>query len=251
MFALPYATSALFSNREATVEVCVENLDRFDEKFPNSRAALKRLFNDRALIREADFGRCSPSVLRFIEEPQIKADYTYIGDADILVLEDVLPLHRANMATTGLPYSNIVRPNTRKMTGLHFTRSDAYYPVVIPDVDLHNTNDEDLLYMMVVEKSHILPPEGANFRPLHGYHLSLRRLPTAHLGWGVLGSMTAAFNKLRASDEWLNMLPRFHPFYHVCLLMLSTAVQAVDPVNFVPYTDDLPIRHLKRFGADV
>ena len=114
--------------------------------------------------------------------------YTYIGDIDILCLESVSEQHLRRMRDTGLPYSNVLRPGKQALSGLHFTRSEAFYPQRLPeDADLRR--DERLLYQLVVSRGWDLPDPNHRWRPVHGYHMSLNRAPLfkpgVGIGWGV------------------------------------------------------------------
>jgi len=115
-----------------------------------------------------------------------KYDYIYIGDVDILICredESLLEQHLNHCIKTKLPYSNSVRPNSKRLSGLHFIKKHEYYSKMDGIVQKHrgklknreliNAKNEETLYKMVVESGFSLP-EGW-FRPHHGLHLGIWR----------------------------------------------------------------------------
>ena len=68
-----------------------------------------------------------PNSIRFISQPTIKNKYVYITDIDIFIFVDNFYLKLIDdMNKRKSPYSNVVRPNTTRLTGLHFIEYDAY-----------------------------------------------------------------------------------------------------------------------------
>jgi hypothetical protein len=198
-FAPLYAFSALSHVKDSLVELGVEDTRGFRSRHGPAAAHVAACFGQqRMLVRSvpwAPYGRpVLPNTVRFLIEPKLRARYVYIGDIDIIILErKLLSMHLTHMKTTGLPYSNSVRPKTDRMSGLHFSEFAAYYPV--PDVsefDLRRMNDERVLYEIVRRKG--LPPQDrAWYRPIHGIHISPNRQPERYVdkrgniipGWGI------------------------------------------------------------------
>lgn len=177
MFVLPYALGGLIHNDDARVEVCLEDPGAFESTNREAIGTLEAgVGADRFLVRgiEAAEG-VSPNSVRFLETPRVATDFTYIGDIDVLILEAVSPLHRKRMAELDLPYSNVLRDGKQALSGLHWTRTDAYYPVRVPQ-GINLNRDEELLYHLVKGRGLRLPPPGLS-RPMHGYHLSPNRAP--------------------------------------------------------------------------
>ena len=267
LFVLPYAASVLIHNDDARVEVCVEDADEFADANAEALAALDRgfgkarcLFRDMAWMQQAGASvpagaKVSPNSLRFLEVPVVATEYTYISDVDMLILESVSDKHLRRMAHTGLPYSNVLRPGgakERALSGLHFTRSDAYYPVRLPPVaDLQR--DEQLLYQIIVDRGLALPTPTDRWRPVHGYHLSLSRAPLLPPGWNVDGGLQRpiwhplrwrravwrarsgrsmfnvrqrfrAYRRLHQNDTWKRLLPYFDERYMRLLGLLDLAL---------------------------
>ena len=128
-FVVPYIASILTHNPNAVAEVGVIDAEAYLARYRRAMKFLaKRFPRERWKVRTADFGRSSPNAVRFLEQPTLESDYVYIGDIDILVLEEIAPFHMAEMAATGLPYSNMRRRREGLLTGLHFSRWDAMYP---------------------------------------------------------------------------------------------------------------------------
>lgn len=227
MFVLPYIVSALTHNDDARVEVCLEDPGRFEEENSDAIAILREAFGERFLLRSGSFN-VPANTVRFVEEPQVLTEYTYIGDIDILILEPITQQHVDNMVDIGLPYSNRTRSKGNYLTGLHFTRSDAYYPVKLPrDYQKFKTLDEQLLYRIIEHRGNGLPGEDATFRPVHGFHLSLRRLPAPRSGpgWGIGNKKhLRAYMGMSKSPLWKELLLCFDVNYRFLIMALEISL---------------------------
>lgn len=263
MFVLPYITSVLVHNDDARVEICLEDADEFVAENAEALAIMGAgLGEGRFHLRNSTWldvtgvpgNKAPPNSVRFLETPVEATQYTYIGDIDILVLESVTDKHLRRMAYTGRPYSNVLRagsPAGRALSGLHFTRSDVYYPVRLPgEPDLQR--DEHLLYQLVAGRGLELPAPGDGWRPVHGYHLSLGRGPLSPLGWGLASRQRPiwhpwrwrravaralsgrsvfngqqrfrAYRRLQANEVWRGVLPHFDERYMPLLAILELAL---------------------------
>lgn len=201
---IPYIYFALKTNNDVAVEVCVDDIVLFRLSQGAGIDALKRIFPDKKfLIRQVRFsGKSIPNTIRFVEKPDLSADYIYIGDVDILLLDDdITNQHLANMERTGLPYSNIRRKGTDRLTGLHFSKFEYYYPIPeISDLDLARMNDEAVLLQLVSRKKLPLPSQELEFRPVHGIHASPNRQAQSIAGsphWGATVHFLSIFQSLR------------------------------------------------------
>jgi hypothetical protein len=137
-FAPLFAASCLISNPEATVEILLEDVDRFmREHYRAMQPVLDGALPGRILLGEAPFrgpdGRdIVPNSVRFLTAPRLRSDYVYISDIDMITLDpDIFWKHYRHMLATRLPFSNLVSGGGQRLSGLHFTRYDAFYP--IPD----------------------------------------------------------------------------------------------------------------------
>jgi hypothetical protein len=234
-FVLPYLCSALTFNRDARAEVYVEPSSEFKTVNAGALRILRRHFGKRFVIRHAIFEGRIPHVVRFLEEPEEKTEFTYIGDVDILLLEPISEVHIEHMARTGLPYSNILRPGSDppRLSGLHFTRTDAFYPLKIPSyLDAKRDGDEATLAHLVCAKGLRLPDPADTFRPVHGFHFSLNRMPTARIGWGLQEKWIEPYQSLRNSAPWSALRPLFDRRYLLLLALAESVLHSRWPDQF-------------------
>lgn len=225
-FVLPYIASILAHNRDAIVEIVLECPDQFESANSDALEILNKRYPNRFVFRSGDFVGCSPNSVRFLETPTHRAENVYIGDIDILVLGHVAPRHFARMHETGLPYSNILRKNGRALSGLHFSRYDAHYPLPeIVDSKLKYL-DEALLYQQVLAKGHPLPVDDGWQRSIHGFHMSLSRSPFGKPGWGLASEFFPAYKALRRSSLWQELTPLFDQRYQRLLYLLDSVLVA-------------------------
>ena len=113
MYVLPFVHFALRNNPGAHVEIFLEDSDAFHADCAAGIALLHAFHPGRFTLRQSQVARDAPATvpgaIRFLEEPLNPSTYVYVGDIDILVFEDVLPIHLALMREHGLPFSNIIR----------------------------------------------------------------------------------------------------------------------------------------------
>lgn len=146
--------------------------------------------------------RFTLGALRFLIFDEIieSFPYTYVGDVDILIAKENVPLveqHKKHCDFLKLPYSNIIRRHSdKRLTGLHFIKSPDYYNQVRPYTEKYLAllktgnagfrRDDEILYAMCSDAG-ILPavesesntindytysPLTYDFRPHHGLHLN-------------------------------------------------------------------------------
>ena len=146
------------------------------ERFPNSKINIKyNFFSTNGSYGIVNQQQCLLGTVRFLTEPEIKDKYTYICDIDIVCLvKNFYKYHIDNMNRLQLPYSNMVRSNSTRLTGMHFTESDSYYP--IPNLDDINLlkNDEEVLHDIVKKRGININYE-TTYRPIFGVHFSFNR----------------------------------------------------------------------------
>lgn len=194
-FAPLFIASSLWSVPSALAEVGVENRARFIKDHARALAVLEQHLPGRFAISEVGFDRSKmiPNTVRFVTPPTLKAEYVYISDIDIIMLDQAFPAeHLKFMASHGLPYANSMRDRDMRMTGLHFTRHDAYYPIPELEPEILRINDEQVLAELVTRRGHSLHFTPW-FRPVPGIHVSPNRAPQGERlsdgrrvpGWGI------------------------------------------------------------------
>jgi len=225
-FILPYVASCLEFNPGAYVEVGVEDAERFRGENYQAFELLYVRYGASMDVTNANFSRGAPHSARFLNESVTQRKFTYIGDIDILILEEIAPKHIENMQALNLPYSNILRRNRKALSGLHFTKTDAFYPIQLSDHGLINL-DEQMLYQMVKDKGLGLPDETSSFRPLHGFHMSLNRRPYCSQGlfWGLDGNAVKPYLKFTQSDFWKEIFNYFDPSYKALFIALDFVLE--------------------------
>lgn len=209
-----YVYFASLSNPGATFEFVVDDVAECERIYRRALAFLREEMGVEIHLSEP--GPDAPRVAidntyRFVLEPQCKADFVYIGDVDIMIVEDVWEKHKT-IFEKGLPYSNIVRPNSIRLSGLHFTRYDALYPLPrFDDILEQHENDEEVLYQIVKRQGHLArQPEidavGIG-RPQHGIHMSLNRIPfsdaVAKLQWGIGWDVVQKYQQIMSREDFL------------------------------------------------
>lgn len=179
-FAIIYPIFALAFNDNSLVEIGVEDYDYFYSIYKDIIEYYKKKYNDKIFFHNVKFyDKIMPNSIRFISKPYYKTKYVYIGDVDILILENILNFHINNIKNNKLDFSNHRRINTNNLTGLHFIEYDKMYPISIPkNIDIYKVSDEELLYHMMVNKGYKITDITDTNHPIHGYHVSyFSRLP--------------------------------------------------------------------------
>lgn len=216
-----FALSHLFNNNDAVVEIGIE--DDLEEKTIKCVEIINQHYDNRLFIRKIPFNKypgLAIGAVRFINQPEHISKYVYITDIDIICLDkEIADIHAKQMMKTGLPYCNMVRIGTRKLTGLHFSKWDSIYP--LPDIDKliadgHRRDesrilcDEILLHEIVANKCEI--NYSLKYRPVHGIHISQQRqpLPTESVpGWEIELDKMEAWTALKASNIFRECYPSF------------------------------------------
>lgn len=220
-----FCAALLWSNENIDIEIGVSNksLTENEEKaltflrkeYPNSKILIKyNMFDvdyNKPNIVQATYNQKEMMIntVRFVSEPIIKDTYTYISDIDIINFDkNFYDIHIKNMNENNTFYSNVVRPNSFRMTGLHFVKTAEYYPVNINDIEL-NKLDEQVLYDIMNKTKYIC--NSLCIRPVHGIHMSPSRNDPAGidgLGWGAR-RYKDEWNKFKESKIYKNILFSF------------------------------------------
>jgi len=240
-FNIPFIYFALRNNPDSEVEIITEDLAYFLKNNQESFDFLNQLYPNKFIVREPSTKlKAIPGTIRFIEEPILKADYLYIGDIDLFILEDVRKKHLKLIQENNIPFSNIIRKESLKteyprLTGLHFCRFKDYYPLPnVSDLDLLKLNDEHVLYLIMKRKG-IMVSDTFQNRPICGVHASLNRDPTGRTS----GSFYHIFEfgpKLSwishdYKDIWLNQIKensflKLQSLYNIDLKSIFLTIEA-------------------------
>jgi hypothetical protein len=226
-----FILSNLFFNRNAFVEICT-----FKDSIPSiedSLNCLNKTYPNEFLVREIDNIILPPKTqtnsIRFILEPTIKMDYVYISDIDIIVLEsNILEKHLKIMDENNIPYSNIIRNGSTRLTGLHFTPWDNYYPIKSFN-HLHEylKHDELFLFHLMLDRFPNLKNE-STIRPVHGIHASPNRNPIDDkINWGMYEHRKNSWIQLKSSEQ-------FKEIYHTLSNRLKETISIIN--NFYSCT---------------
>ncbi|MDQ0243018.1 hypothetical protein J2S09_000554 [Bacillus fengqiuensis] len=119
-------------------------------------------------------------------------EHVYIGDVDFLIIKETPSLlegHLEHCKNIELPYSNQIRPNSNRLTGLHFFKVEEYYKAMNPiieyyqhhldevykEMNLYRT-DEKFLYKIIEKGIGFSKINQFLYRPHHGFHLGILRV---------------------------------------------------------------------------
>ncbi len=229
-FVLPYMASCLEFNPGAYVEVGVEDADRFRSENTEAFDLLYARYGASMDITNADFSHGAPHSARFLNESETQREFLYIGDIDMFIIEEITPKHLMIMERFNLPYSNILRQGKKALSGLHFTRTNAFYPLEKMEGSIVNL-DEAMLYQMVAKKGHDMPPEDFRHRPSHGYHVSLNRRPmcTHGLHWGMSPNYLPEYLDFTQSDFFQSLFSCFALAYQRVFTVMDMTLEARYP----------------------
>lgn len=226
VFCLSYIGSVLYHNPNAFVEIALDAPRAFEQANADALEVVRQHFGARFGFRRTG-GLKHHNTQRFRLTPEHRNPYVYIGDIDILILEEIAPLHLRRMSVTKRRFSNIQRPGQRRLSGLHFTEWDAYYPLPPLRVGTHFGHDEVVLFETVEDAGHGMPDPAETWRPLHGYHMSLNREPGT--GWSLNSpSYIGPYLNFRNSSFWQELFP----FLNVRMQIVMSIVETVLGCHF-------------------
>lgn len=254
-YAVPYVASVLYFNQNSSAEILT------DREFltVDQQAFLNTYFSNRWSVRLltkpfTNYTSNSKLVksIRWLSIPKTEADYTYIGDADILVLDGTIEdRHSKHAEFIKKPYSNMVRshPTKMKLTGLHFVKTKDYYSVIneeflapvienIKEGKIASKYLDEILLYNIVKRAFGIPSRqlvadidnGAkpwqqlDYRPTHGIHTTLSRPWT---GWGADPDRMTTYRELSNTDVWKDGIKVFDDWYTNAVLRHLESVAAV------------------------
>ena len=239
VFTFPYIISCLLHNKNSCVELLVDHHSALTKQ---QREFLCTEFRGRWVVHGFSnkmstwSSTAKLASIRWLSIPTIRAQFTYIGDVDILILENnIADIHNKHASFLNLPYSNIVRDRRTNLTGCHFVKTEQWYNkinnkycnTVISSINSNQVFplDEKLLYRMArdnfglpnrslitdFEKEKSAPYYNISFRPIHGIHCSPHR--PGLISWGVTEHNFILFNALLQNPIWKRAEKLFSPLY--------------------------------------
>jgi hypothetical protein len=256
-FSLLFALSNLYHVKDSVVEIGLEDPESFTLENRQALSLLDDEFGQgRVILRGARFRiggrRVRPGAVRFVETPS-KCDFVYISDIDIITLDPTLvDVHIAFMKRRALPYSNSVRrPNSSRMSGLHFARYDDWYPLpAFEDLLLQPFYDEQILRIICERKGFPVQKEEW-FRPLHGIHVSPNRSPFGGMkngvfkpGWGI-GRYTTAYRRFADSPIMRELRPLFSERIQCYLKDIGCVCSALTTESLNEAKEELTLKYQK------
>lgn len=258
MFVYPYISSILINVPNSFVEIIVDDLSFFKK---DDITKLKDIFNNRFLIRNYRselkgwerniLSNLQTNAIRFLELPTIECDSTYIGDIDMIILDsDIEDNHIKHCNILNLPYSNVKRIGQNRLSGLHFVKTKEYYNKITKEYlnnlvsDINNgsipfNSDECLLFDMMSSTfgvptkeqfgEHSKPDELSYvYRPVHGFHTSLNRVPLNTVGWEITFDRISKYDKMINSNNWKQVFSTFTDKYKITVLdKLSESIEVL------------------------
>lgn len=190
-----FCAALLYSNTNIDIEIGVScnsldpketaAINELQKLYPNSKILIKyNFFSINSNISDGPYrkaiyngNKMMINTVRFVSNPTIKDEYTYISDIDIISLKkNFSDYHIKVMSENNMIYNNIVRETLpTHMSGLHFVKSDKWYPLNlnnITNIQYHEV-DEAILKKITMSKTAL--NTNLKVRPVHGPHLSLNR----------------------------------------------------------------------------
>lgn len=213
-----YCASLLYCDKRNRTDIeIIVNTNKLPNKIMQSIKYLKSIYKGSKILIRYNMYRVKnkyayindkkmlPNSIRYFIEPKIKNEYVFIGDIDIIYLFDnYYDNYLLDMFNRTSCYSNIVRPNSRRLTGVHFSKWFCLYPIIISKKFNFMKNDEELLYIRLKELG-IEIDHSTTFRPILGIHMSVNR-PTVEnkktkIHWEAKGKKKL-WEKFKESDVY-------------------------------------------------
>lgn len=221
IFLVPFAYFALAHHAQGFVEMVVVDRQRFETDYSSELGELRRLYPNFMVrnMRRPPNGKHMPNTYRFFEVPETAATYTFTMDVDVMLLDNIVP-HYEKTWPAGSVVNNIIRPQTKRLTGMHMVRSEQYFTrelleqqEILYNKIPSNINDEVVLCEMV-RRCHTLPPIEFQWRPILGIHFSPNRGPQKSMDLKTSRSYASAFLQHSDQQPMLFSYPAFRRLVH-------------------------------------
>lgn len=200
-------------------------LDYLRAVYFNSKIVIRynkyKTFSTYAILNDKKVKKDS---VRWLVEPIIKNEYIFIGDIDIIYLVDnYYDNYLIDMLNRSSCYSNIVRPNSTRLSGVHFSKWYCLYPIILPkkfDFMMHN----EKLILQRLKLLGVNIDYQTNYRPIFGIHMSVNRpsvtnkvgIPT----WEAKGKKIL-WKKFTGSDVYKYIYPLLDKFIINKIILLE------------------------------
>ena len=217
-----YALFAAHHNPNASFEFLVRNKRKCISEHEEALTKIKDIYKCKVLITkvlEPRFSLKHDNSLRFTHTPTFKTDYVYIGDIDLLIYKNVMDGFK-KIIEKDLPYCNQLRAKNllrgRRLTGLHFCKYDAHYPLPKLNDLKKDITDERLLYMICKRKGILykdIPKEVLERgRPSFSVgHLSLNRFPFySGPDWEITKNIKLIKEVIKFIEDKEELITSFH-----------------------------------------
>lgn len=213
-FLVPFAYFALSSHPDGFVEIVVADPARYQKAYARDLQVLGEhagRFLVRGMVVPIN-GKHSLGTYRFFEHPTVHAKYTWIGDIDVMLLENVIPKQLKSW-THGLPYNNFRRPNSERLTGVHFVETERYFTKeflkmqrITHSARQGRLGDEGTLGMMC-KKVHGLIDSEHQVDRIQGIHFSPNRGPGKRMALATSKQYSDMFCQVLAEHKLFAALP--------------------------------------------
>lgn len=238
MFVIPFLFSVFATQDDSYIEIFLESKKDFLAKHGKGVEIIKNNMSENFVLTEQDFSLSIPNSVRFLNQPETKADYVYISDIDIFYTDtNIIDIHLSAMKENHQDFSNIIRPGTPRLTGLHFTKWDAMYPIPKSKRGKRDRrNDELILNELVTEKTGKPPRKDLTFRPVHGIHTSPNRTIAGNgprkPSWGINEQKAKRWPMLIQHPVWKSLIPHLDENYKVIVEQIDSHIQRHYKDNF-------------------
>lgn len=219
-FLIPFTFFALQTHPNSHVEMIVENVVSFKNKYKKELLLLEKI-NTNFLIREPTYPRNKhiPNTYRFFEKPCVNSVYTYIADIDIMFLGHDM-IHQYELRwPKNLPYNNMLRvEDSPRLTGVHMVKTKEYFTdrlVACQQKYYHEKTDNDEIILgKMCRETFGLPDFSHRFRPIYGIHFSPNRGANKSMGLKVSRTYYNQFMEIKGKYKELFELEIFKKLVH-------------------------------------